>query len=843
MSIRVCVFAVLILACAGGFAHAGADAPAGQAPEPAARSSGAEPLYLLTYDHGGLVLWGRDHFVKYLHSAVEWLDRYPSFKIGLDNEAYTYDKLAEQDPAVIEEIRGILRKYRGRFGIGTCTYGQPLSVFVNEESNIRQIEYALAADRKYFGVAPDVYLMSEHAMHAQIPQLLRGFGFRGAIMRTHYMMYGYNPVFDVPIGWWVGLDGSRVATIPTYKGEGAQFGKTTIDNWILTRYPSKDAPRSPADFRKEFSRIQPLLASRADDAGLRKEELVKECEGKPGFQWVLLEELLPLFPAPREELRTSANDFVVRMPWGYCGNEIWNASRRAETGVLTAERIAALATLAGEDSGEKDLERAWKSLLVAQHHDIQICGLLADARRFLSESIHTSQDITTKSLRRLGLRMTSGGFPQLVIFNPVSWRRQSWIEVPVSFDKGFARNLEVRHEGKVVPSVILAADSYSDGNLREARLAVLADLDGLSVGTFELHPAAAGSMAGDAGALQVDHQKLALTTPLWKVQFGADGGLLSLRDQRSEREFLRPQGASALFAGKINGQDMTSKGHWSLEVARAGGTWAVARQSGLLGTIPYNLEMKFYRESPRIDCWMRFRFAGEKIGRVTKDVRDSVSGFVHEDKLRLKLFPALREETAGVRDLPFAVSETTDRYVNGLYWTAVADGDRGLAVFNRGTMGAVREKDGGFSIPLAYAAYYIWGTRMLSGDFEYEFALYPLTGPWAGADLHRHAVEYNFPLVGVAVPAANGNLGATFQPVRARSDRAMVSALYSRDGKTYVRAYEYRGTGGQVTLDCASGRTRLTEVGLAGQERDTLPRVFPVKPWEIKTVRLEHSVE
>ncbi len=189
------------------------------------------------------------------------------------------------------------------------------------------------------------------------------------------------------------------------------------------------------------------------------------------------------------------------MPWGYCGNEIWNMSRRAEVGVLTAERIAALAALAGEDGCESDLERAWKSLLVAQHHDIQICGLLADARKFLPESIRTSQDITTKSLQRIASRMASGGFPQVVIFNPVSWRRQSWIEIPVAFEKGFAKGLEVRHEGKIVPSVILSADSYSDGNLREAKLAVLADLDGLSVGAFELRPAGAGAAVGDAGGI------------------------------------------------------------------------------------------------------------------------------------------------------------------------------------------------------------------------------------------------------------------------------------------------------------------------------------------------------
>jgi hypothetical protein len=820
---------------------AGADA----AGERTIGKSTETPLYLLTYDHGGLVLWGRDHLVKYLHSAVDWLQRYPGFKIGLDNEAYTYDKLAEQDPAVLEEIRGYLSKYPGRFGIGTCTYGQPLSVFVNEESNVRQIEYALAADRQYFGTAPDVYLMSEHAMHAQIPQLLKGFGFRGAIMRTHYMMYGYNPVFDMPIGWWVGLDGSRIATIPTYQGQGAQFGKTTVDNWILTRYPSPLAPKSPAEFRKEFGRIQPLLATRADDAGLRREELVQECEGKPGFQWVLLEEILPLFPAPREDMKTAANDFVVRMPWGYCGNEIWNLSRQAEAAVLTAERIAALAAIAGGDDCEADLEKAWKSLLVAQHHDIQICGILADARKFLPESLRMSREVTTRSLQWLGSRLASGGFPQVVVFNPVSWRRQAWIEMPVAFEKGFATAIEVRREGRIVPSAILSADTWSDGRLRLAKLAVLADLEGLSVGAFELHPASTASApTSEAAGMSVDSENLVLTTPFWEVRFHSEGGLSSIKDGRTGAEFLRPQTARGLFAGRIDAKEMTSKGSWALEAARVGATWATARQSGLIGPIPYTLEMTFYRQSPRIDCWMRFRFSGEKIGRVTANVRDNVSGFVHEEKLRFKLFPALREEALGIRDLPFAISETPEPYINGLYWTAVADGDKGIAVFNKGTMGAVREKDGGFAIPLAYAAYYVWGTRMLSGDFEYEFALYPFSGRWAAADLHRQALEYNFPPVGVAASAADGHLGATFGPVRVQSSSAVVSALYHRQGQTYVRVHDYRGVEGQVTLESALGPLRVTEVDLTGRDLREAKSPFPVWPWEIKTLRLpgEHSI-
>jgi hypothetical protein len=389
----------------------------------------------------------------------------------------------------------------------------------------------------------------------------------------------------------------------------------------------------------------------------------------------------------------------------------------------------------------------------------------------------------------------------------------------------------------------VSADSYSDGSLREAKLAVLADLDGLSVGAFELRPTTPGTATSDPDAMQVDSNNLAITTPFWEVRFLADGGVSSIKDKRSGQEFLRPQATSGLFAGKIDGRDMTSKGHWSLETAHAGGTWAVARQSGLIGTIPYTLEMRFYRESPRIDCWMRFRFSGEKIGSVTDNARDPVSGFVHEDKLRFKLFPTLSESAVGMRDLPFAISETTDPYINGLYWTAVADADKGIAVFNKGTMGSVRVKDGGFSIPLAYAAYYIWGTRMLTGDFEYEFALYPFTGKWADADLHRHALEYNFPPVGLAAPDAGGSLGGTFQPVQVRSTDAVVSALYSRSGKTYVRVYDYRGTPGKVTLTSATGQTRASEVDLGGRDVGVVPNTFSVKPWEIKTIKLQRPIE
>ncbi len=63
---------------------------------------------------------------------------------------------------------------------------------------------------------------------------------------------------------------------------------------------------------------------------------------------------MELVPAPTDEFMTLPDDFHVIMPWGYCGNEIWNMSRQAEVKVLTAERLAAMESLTGGENHEAD---------------------------------------------------------------------------------------------------------------------------------------------------------------------------------------------------------------------------------------------------------------------------------------------------------------------------------------------------------------------------------------------------------------------------------------------------------------------------------------------------------
>ena len=104
-------------------------------------------MYIMTYDHGGFVLW-QEKVARQLKQAIEWLEKYPDFKIGLDYEAFTFDEMAKTAPEIMEMIAESLKKYPGRFGLGSTTYGQPLSLFISEESNVRQLTYAIRSNIK-----------------------------------------------------------------------------------------------------------------------------------------------------------------------------------------------------------------------------------------------------------------------------------------------------------------------------------------------------------------------------------------------------------------------------------------------------------------------------------------------------------------------------------------------------------------------------------------------------------------------------------------------------------------------------------------------------------------------
>ncbi len=152
-------------------------------------------------------------------------------------------------------------------------------------------------------------------------------------------------------------------------------------------------------------------------------------------------------------------------------------------------------------------------------------------------------------------------------------------------------------------------------------------------------------------------------------------------------------------------------------------------------------------------------------------------------------------------------------------------------------MGSIHEEDGSFSIPLAYAMFYIWGTRMLHGSYSYEFAIYPFTGSWEETDIHRRALEYNFPTPVADTKPGNGKLGNKVVLFSLDAENILLSALYPSDGNIYVRFYEYKGQSINTTISLFIKDKKLTETDLDGNTIKTIDGKIKFYPWQIKTFR------
>lgn len=766
------------------------------------------PVYVVNYDHLGVIFWGEQSIDWNLDVEFERLEKYDDFTVGWDHEAYAYDFMSKNMPDLLKRMQEGIKKYPDRLSIGTSTYGQPLSRFINEESNIRQLTMARSTIREYFNQVPTCYIMGEHAFHAQMPQLLKNAGFESSIMRTHFMMYGYNPTINEPVVNWKGVDGSLIPTVPTYEDEdfyavaGAPypFGAVTDDGAVLTDFIRR-GDDSLDDFRKNFGdSIRPLVASRADDPR-QPYEILEYHAGDPNIHWTTAEDLFEFLPDPHVIFAPGPDDFVARMPWGYCGNQIWNDSREAEANVLTAERLAAIQYPIGKKNLESALTSAWKNLLVAQHHDIQIVGLEKGADAFLGAAMQQSNAVIDQAFDVVAPRIGANSDNRLVVYNPLNWERQELIQSETG-------------------------EQY------------LAQLPAL--GFTALYES---EKSGPTSEITWDEKTHRLRTPFYTITLSPNGGWLSMTDNRDNRNILVNGRKSGVLTAFINGKRETSTGTYSF---MKGAYSALLEEEGFIGTIPYEAKWTFYDHSKRIDLKLEIDVEDEIIGKPLEEgVREAHAypAFEHDYKLNLNFFPNLYGELTGYEDHPFVINQTDAGVLQGIYWNAAHDGRNGLAIFNRGTMATLVNRDNSISIPLAFSGDYIWNTVRMHGKYDYEMAFLPFTGNWKENDLHRKALEYNFPLVVKRTTEWDkDNFGDTWTPYQANDEGAILSALYVNEGDVYARFYEYTGENASVSVKWFDEQVDFSEVDFENHFVSNPGAKQILKPWQISTLKFNKTV-
>ena len=475
-------------------------------------------------------------------------------------------------------------------------------------------------------------------------------------------------------------------------------------------------------------------------------------------------------------------DFVSTFPWGLTGDRVRIRMQEVENLLLDAESAAAMAVLLGHASFSDRLDEAWKTYLNAQNHDIHVCSQEKAGLTWCEEADPLARAIRAEAAQHIEKVL---GAP--VEINALSWSRRdaSGQEIPAF---GFAPQTEGVQAGAWAPwGGWLRAGAFS------ARLA--AD------GTIEIEVAPGGERAR-VGNLTVE----------------IGGKTLDSRD-------TPPAVEEAL--------------------ADAAGQRARATLRGQIGPIAYTHRILVKPEG--IDYETEFDY-GETCN-FGPDIRDFEAEprrthyFQHERKLCMN-FRLEEPDAAFLYNSPFLTwpAAADARSVESLHFVALQGKTAGLAHMNVGQCGYARDAaHSSARHVLGFAPHdYIYGKPeqvRLFGKHVHQYRFLPYAGDWRTAGLTKRAMEFQRETFASAGLEDRSFAPASLLQVRANS--TIATALFEREGSVYLRLFEWAGQEDTVDLVFGAEDTAFVETTHALEPIGKLDRFIRMRPWEIKTIRLD----
>ncbi|MCY2931317.1 MAG: hypothetical protein NTV86_17880, partial [Planctomycetota bacterium] len=720
------------------------------------------------------------------------------------------------------------------------SYGQPYFTFISEESGIRQMFYGTRAIKERLGYDNDIYVYSEHEGMPQMPQVLAGVGYRGAILRTHMQYGGDGPAVDADWVQWTGPDGSAIPAVPAYSGIEQCLGNM----WLMTGFGGWSNWSKLEAFQAEMlgRGVRHPIISRCDDWGTRSgPKLLADMKAHlKTARWVTAPEYFgvlersgiqpAVFPA-------GPNDFNTQQPWGYCGNRTWTGPRVASAQALTAEALAVSAILNGfawTPAHQKRLDEAWKNLLIAEHHDTMIVAIFNEGRDFLDPSRELSGALAKEAAQFLAAKTQAQG-EAVFVFNPTGHPRT---DVVVLKTPGPVRVLAP--DGTAVPTA-----AGVSGACFLAR-----DIPALGYKVYRLEPGAPPAASAPAQA-----EAKAFETGRYQVAFGPEGGLVKLRDKITGREILPPGARTGVLDGVIDGEVKQSHGQVKL-ACQGAGLWQ-AVETGKAGAVGYEMVYTFTTDNVRIDLDIKLAIPkGTLIGRPKDSTRPGWGGqWDHGSKLRYvfnaDLAGMMGKGPRAVRHQPLIVQTAVagEQTLDANLWASVETERSGLAIANAGSMG-YRAVGTSLEAILAYSGEYVWnGPKLLEGPYAYRFAIVPYAGysldsyslhnGYGGvahrAEAHRQAVEHDRPLYVLEFKGQGGTLPLAGSAVELppSEDAVTVQALFPQDGRLFLRLVNMCEKPLSVSLP-----RRVEAVNMALTKRTPAPSPLLLHPWRAQTYEI-----
>ncbi|HEX7652866.1 MAG TPA: hypothetical protein VF607_05135, partial [Verrucomicrobiae bacterium] len=491
---------------------------------------------------------------------------------------------------------------------------------------------------------------------------------------------------------------------------------------------------------------------------------------------------------PGLDWHLSQEDIQVSLVWGaQVLQRIAQQVRAAENQVAVAEKMAALGAVNRVAPWPgTSLDEAWRTLLLAQHHDCWIVPYNGRRQQTWADKVAQWTSNTCQRSESIVANLAGGNSPvpgatdHLVatVYNTQGHERTEvvqakmpadWIQCPVQITDFRGHQLTNQWvqdlTGKWVLAWVAAANPLAQARYELRRLssvsAVAAPLMGVTNGlmTFENNQYKM-VLDADHGGVITHLLAKTLARQEW-VGTNQDHGFNQIRGYFYERgRFLATTDRPA-----------------RLELLESGPLRQRVRIHAWLGDTPCVQELALTTGESRIDCsvylaWRENLGIGNEKGQFGEDQREQDYKPFYDDRAKLLVtfpVPAGRQEIS--KDAPFAVTASTlmntffDRWSGIknnviLNWVDAYDPEqkRGLAVFTDHTTSYVHGADFPLGLTLQYSGAGLWGRDYtVNGPTTVHYALLPHVGDWETGQVWSRSRDWNEPLTVSIQEAARTN--------------------------------------------------------------------------------------
>ena len=371
----------------------------------------------------------RLRLVDLLDDLLERMASDPSYKrFLLDGQLAVVDDYLAVRPHAEERLRRLVGS--GRISVGPW-YTLPDEFLVSGETLVRDLQRGLWTGDRFGGAMAVGYLPDMFGHVAQMPQILRQFGFEQAVVWR-----GVPAAVDRSGFWWRAPDGATVRAeyLPQGYGNGAALpddAKALVEQVGDFADRWSDLVTGPILWMNgmDHQMPQPWLGRVVAEANDIQDDLRFEVVSLPEHLGAAPTDGLPTWDG---ELRSGAR---ANLLMGVASNraDVRQAAARAERSLeRLAEPLCAL-YLRPERWPETLLDEAWHAVIRNAAHD-SVCACSVDEvcdavlHRY-TEARDIAQGLAERAASRLRSQVATGDPGEVVVVNPTARTRSGLVEV------------------------------------------------------------------------------------------------------------------------------------------------------------------------------------------------------------------------------------------------------------------------------------------------------------------------------------------------------------------------------------------------------------------------------